>query len=129
MTPNNRIVAVPATPVLPAPIPLPSRKSHPMTHPRNGLRELVETVVFVVVLVLLLKSFVAEAFVIPTGSMAETLYGHQKIVTCPSCAYKFPVNASPEDPQDGGPPRPVDVCICPNCLQQIHLGGGRTSAA
>src|SRR5262245_55968586 len=48
-------------------------------------REVVETVVFVVVLVLLLKSFAAEAFVIPTGSMAETLYGYQKEVTCPSC--------------------------------------------
>ena len=73
MTPNNEIVAMPAAPMLPAPIPTPSRKSSPMTHPRNGPRELVETVVFVVVLVLLLRSFVAEAFVIPTGSMAETL--------------------------------------------------------
>src|SRR5262249_38961186 len=49
--------------------------------PRDSLREIAETVVFVVVLVLMLKTFVAEAFVIPTGSMAETLYGYQKIVT------------------------------------------------
>ena len=59
-----------------------------------------QCVVFVVVLVLLLKSFVAEAFVIPTGSMAETLLGYQKNVTCPECNYEFPVNCSQEvDPQ------------------------------
>src|SRR5437879_2457371 len=33
----------------------------------SNFREIAETVVFVVVLVLLLKTFVAEAFVIPTG--------------------------------------------------------------
>src|SRR5580658_575955 len=60
---------------------------------KDGIREAVETVVFVVVLVLLLKSFVAEAFVIPTGSMATTLWGNQKEVTCPKCGFKFPVNA------------------------------------
>ena len=66
------------------------------THPRNSLRELIETVVFVTVLVLLLKSFVAEAFVIPTGSMAETLHGWRAYVTCPVCGHEFPVNASEE---------------------------------
>src|SRR6266404_2021358 len=60
--------------------------------PKDAKREIVETVVFVVVLVLLLKAFVAEAFVIPTGSMAETLYGYQKLVTCPKCGKNFPVN-------------------------------------
>src|SRR5271156_3648874 len=41
---------------------------------KDAFREIVETVVFVVVLVLLLKAFIAEAFVIPTGSMATTLW-------------------------------------------------------
>src|ERR1700693_2430375 len=69
---------------------------------KDSVREVVETVVFVVVLVLLLKSFVAEAFVIPTGSMAESLYGYQKVVTCPKCKFVFPVNVSQEvDPSDG----------------------------
>src|SRR5207247_2346546 len=57
----------------------------------DSFREIVETVVFVVVLVLMLKSFAAEAFVIPTGSMAETLLGYQVDVKCPKCGYKFPV--------------------------------------
>ncbi len=82
---------------------------------KDAFREVVETVVFVIVLVLLLKTFVAEAFVIPTGSMAETLLGYQKWATCPQCGLEFPVNCSSEvDPQQG-PPVPVVACTCPNC--------------
>jgi signal peptidase I len=86
----------------------------------DNTREIVETVVFVVVLVLLLKSFTAEAFVIPTGSMAETLWGYQKVVDCPHCKYQFPVNCSQEvDPQSGRPPVPVTGCTCPNCFAKL----------
>jgi signal peptidase I len=89
----------------------------------DTVREIIETVVFVVVLVLLLKSFVAEAFVIPTGSMATTLWGYQKVVDCPECGYRFPVNSSSEaDPQDGHPPVPVVGCTCPNCRYHIDFG-------
>ena len=85
-------------------------------------REVVETVVFVVVLVLLLKSFAAEAFVIPTGSMAETLYGYQKMVTCPTCGQEFPVNCSQEvDPQDSRERVAINFCTCPNCRQNLVL--------
>ncbi len=87
--------------------------------PTDNFREIVETIVFVVVLVLLLKSFVAEAFVIPTGSMAETLYGYQKIVKCPTCDYKFPVNCSDEVEKKEATTR----CTCPNCLQKIQFNG------
>src|ERR1700730_6652508 len=84
----------------PQPTPSPSGKtktgSKKEEHARDVVREIFETVVFVVVLVLMLKTFVAEAFVIPTGSMAETLYGYQKVVTCDECGYVFPVNCSSE---------------------------------
>src|SRR5438045_8931625 len=53
--------------------------------PKDAKREIIETIVFVVVLVLLLKSFVAEAFVIPTGSMATTLLVYQHWADCPKC--------------------------------------------
>ena len=96
-------------------------------HPRDPAREVVETVVFVVVLVLLLKLFVTEAFVIPTGSMAETLYGYQKIIICPKCGHEFPVNATAEVDGVAPPGNPngpkerhrlIGYC-CPNCR---HLG-------
>lgn len=84
-------------------------------------REVIETIVFVVVLVLLLKSFAAEAFVIPTGSMAETLLGYNKYVTCPKCGHEFPVNCSNEVDPPEGPPIPVVGCMCPNCQFEINF--------
>jgi signal peptidase I len=98
----------------------PAKKKPP--HP-DRTRETIETIVFVVVLVLLLKLFVTEAFVIPTGSMAETLYGYQKVVTCAKCGHEFPVNSHDEvegaanDVNRGGPRRPVEMVgyTCPNC--------------
>lgn len=86
-------------------------------HPRDPAREVIETIVFVVVLVLLLKLFVTEAFVIPTGSMAETLYGYQKIITCPECGHEFPVNSHDEvEPNQQTQQRHLLVgYCCPNC--------------
>lgn len=92
----------------------PKKKPAP---PRDAAREAVETVVFVVVLVLLLKLFVTEAFVIPTGSMAETLYGYQKVITCPKCGHEFPVNSHDEvEPnQVTGRKHKLVGYTCPNC--------------
>src|SRR5262245_20953036 len=93
-----------------------SKSPAPAGRQNESLREIVETVVFVVVLVLLLKSFIAEAFVIPTGSMADTLWGYQKVITCPQCGTENPINCSGEvDPPKGRKPQPVTHCICQNC--------------
>ena len=77
----------------------------------DASREVFETVVFVVVLVLMLKLFVAEAFVIPTGSMASTLWGDQVRVTCPQCGHEFPVTASASQ----GPRIVPQATFCQNC--------------
>jgi signal peptidase I len=77
----------------------------------DASREVFETVVFVVVLVLMLKLFVAEAFVIPTGSMASTLWGDQVKATCPECGQMFPVSASPREGVRVAPTR----ATCQNC--------------
>jgi hypothetical protein len=93
-------------------------KPHP---PKDGFREIVETIVFVVVLVLLLKTFLAEAFVIPTGSMATTLLGYHKPCQCDACGYSFTVNCSHEaEPQQNKSIR-VTGGICPNCLKYNDL--------
>jgi signal peptidase I len=85
--------------------------------PRDPAREVVETIVFVVVLVLLLKLFVTEAFVIPTGSMAETLYGYQRVIACQKCGHEFPVNAHDEVEPNAvtGMRHRVYGYNCPNC--------------
>lgn len=97
----------PSTTVQPTPIP---QSTHEV---KDGNREIVETIVFVVVLVLLLKTFLAEAFVIPTGSMATTLLGYHKDVVCEQCKYPFRVNASEE--VESKPPDQVIEWTCPNC--------------
>jgi signal peptidase I len=101
------------------PAPARGAKAPAAAETKDSFREIVETIVFVVVLVLLLKSFVAEAFVIPTGSMAETLYGYQKMVECDECHHQFPVNCSSEVEEN--PPVPVVSCQCPNCELVIDL--------
>jgi signal peptidase I len=103
-------------------LPAPAVRTKSAPHgPTDSTREIIETVVFVVVLVLMLKSFAAEAFVIPTGSMAQTLWGYQKVVECPRCKLKFPVNCSQEvDPSEGQPVL-IEGCTCPNCRQHIHF--------
>ncbi|MDP7301684.1 MAG: S26 family signal peptidase, partial [Pirellulaceae bacterium] len=45
-------------------------------------RETIESVVVAVVLAFLFRAFVAEAFVIPTGSMAPTLQGRHLDIYC-----------------------------------------------
>ena len=42
---------------------------------KESARDLVEQVVVAFILAFLIRGFEAEAFVIPTGSMAPTLYG------------------------------------------------------
>jgi signal peptidase I len=54
--------------------------------------------------------------------MAETLWGYQKVVTCPECGIKFPVSCSREvDPQEGQPRTIITHCTCPNCRKEVHL--------
>ncbi len=63
-----------------------------------------------------------QAFIIPTGAMAETLDGYHKQVKCPTCGHEFDINCSLEvDPDPGRPPSRVDRCTCPNCRRQIRL--------
>jgi signal peptidase I len=83
---------------------------------RDSIRESAETLVFVVVLVLIMKLFVVDAYVIPTGSMGETLYGYRKPVTCLECGHKFSINASEEvEPQKPNDASTMTGYCCPNC--------------
>lgn len=92
---------------------------------RDGWRETFETVSFVVFLVLMLKAFVAEAYVIPTGSMATTLLGDHIHLQCPRCTQKYTVNASNSGQHleqvqgDGGRKILKLEGCCPNCQYVI----------
>lgn len=97
-----------APPVVPAPI-----KHVPGDDPSEAVFTLVrQTIEFLVVLslgIMLFRTFSAEAYVVPTGSMAPTLVGHHKEVVCGNCRFRYVLGMDDQ----GRTGRPV----CPNCGQ------------
>ena len=63
-----------------------------------GVRETVESIVIAVVLALMFRSYEAEAFIIPTGSMAPTLQGQHMDVVCDECGHQYRAGASRSSP-------------------------------
>jgi signal peptidase I len=93
----------------------------------RGGRETVESLVVAIILALLFRAFVAEAFVIPTGSMAPTLMGAHKDLFCPHCGINYQTGASIENPDEDAANRPggrdlsnemVVGSVCPNCRSE-----------
>lgn len=88
----------------------------------GGWRETVESIAMAVILALLFRGFVAEAFVIPTGSMAPTLQGRHKDVKCPKCFTWYQTTASSEREQTGAPKNDyVTTTTCPICRYTQRL--------
>jgi signal peptidase I len=83
----------------------------------RAVRETVESIAIAFVLAFLFRTFEAEAFVIPTGSMAPTLQGMHKDVYCPECGYNYRAGASQDNPEEtrGGGANPVTSSECPMC--------------
>jgi signal peptidase I len=96
----------------------------------DGIRETVESVVVAFVLAFLFRTFEAEAFVIPTGSMAPTLMGRHKDIECKKCSFPYRVTAKPEVDdegnrfrlQNGDPEIWMMASVCPNCGYTTSLG-------
>ncbi len=82
------------------------------------VRETIESVVIAFILAFLFKTFAAEMFVIPTGSMAPTLQGRHKDLKCPQCGFRYRTSASAEVNTETNVPIPgmeVKQTICPMC--------------
>ncbi|MBN1942950.1 MAG: signal peptidase I [Phycisphaerae bacterium] len=71
------------------------------------VRDSVESVYVAIVLAFVLRAFMIEAFVIPTGSMANALYGDHYELTCPSCGWRYAYG------RDGR--NTPGMARCPNC--------------
>lgn len=80
-----------------------------------GVRETVESVLIAVLLALLFRFFEAEAYVIPTGSMAPDLQGRHIDTLCPECGYSIRAGAAKERG------RSVNRVTCPICQHQKVL--------
>lgn len=90
-------------------------------------REAIEGLVVAIVLALLIRGFEAEAFVIPTGSMASTLRGRHKDIRCEECNKEYAVGSSLESEHMYGD---VVTSICPICAtpQEIRYDKGRDAS-
>ena len=86
-------------------------------------RETIESIVIAFVLAFLFRTFEAEAFVIPTGSMAPTLMGRHKDLSCEQCGYPFRVSASDEvDSTTNSLNGNLIVgCTCPMCRYTMDV--------
>ena len=87
--------------------------------PAKSWREAIESIVIAIVLAFLFRAFEAEAFVIPTGSMAPTLQGRHKDVRCPECGYRYQAGASADAEDQFGE---VEAVTCPACHYDQELG-------
>src|SRR5947207_5797729 len=104
---------------------IPDRRDGPPERVRAGLvRQTVELLVFLSLCVLLARTFSAEAYVVPTGSMAPTLLGWHRELVCPNCRFVFVVGIDEEGH--------TGQAVSPNCGQSepdqapaIECGGDR----
>ncbi|MCG8451223.1 MAG: S26 family signal peptidase [Pirellulales bacterium] len=93
----------------------------------HALRETLESIIIAFVLAFLFRTFEAEAFVIPTGSMSPSLQGQHKDVCCSECGYRFRTTASSEGDERAKyiaqrrNPALADIVagMCPMCRQTM----------
>lgn len=108
----------PVAPANPPPAESGAVKTTVPVKPQESTRDTIESILFAFVLAFLYRTFEQEAFVIPTGSMAPTLYGRHKEADCEGCGFHLVVGASQEfNPDAGlvGKEERISVAVCPNC--------------
>lgn len=81
---------------------------------RESLLETLESIVVAFILAFIFRAFIVEAFVIPTGSMAPTLYGAHYEFECASCKYDFATGDDIMRSRSGD--RFMPTWQCPNCF-------------
>jgi len=79
----------------------------------DGVRETLESIVVAFILAFVFRAFIVEAFVIPTGSMATTLYGEHATHVCTNCGWQFAYGITRSEAGEITP-RPTRA-ECPNC--------------
>jgi signal peptidase I len=87
------------------------------------IRETLESFAVALILAFMFRAFVAEIFVIPTGSMAPTLMGAHKDVACAETGFQFTTGASQETDTETGQMN-SDVVVgttCPISRRQTLL--------
>lgn len=90
------------------------------------IRHVAESLLMLAATVLIFRTFAAEGYLISTGSMAPTLLGYHKQVTCPTCSHQFARGMSLEEAEGSSSmastasasvsdPHGLSGTACPNC--------------
>ena len=82
-----------------------------------AVRETVESIVIAIMLAMMFKAFQAEAFIIPTGSMAPSLQGQHIDLECEQCQYRYRVGSSGEASSGDN----MIATHCPICQYRTDL--------
>jgi signal peptidase I len=89
--------------------------------------DIVQTVLTGLILAFVFRAFWVEPFIIPTGSMAQTLLGAHATQTCPACGWEFdfaPLSTTSPTGTDFVCPPEV---ICPNCHLRLPVTPASTA--
>jgi len=97
-----------------------------------SIRNTVGGIGVAIVLAFVLRAFLVEAFVIPTGSMAPELMGEHYDLLCPHCGYEYDYGFVSRTPASRGERRSPRSATCPNCRRdyptdpahRMHINGG-----
>lgn len=94
-----------------------------------GLRlvETLQTVLTAIILAFIYRAFFIEAFVIPTGSMADALLGVHGTHRCPQCGWLFEFGPS-RYPEAGDQVEWPENIACPNCHAVMDLAALQLTA-
>jgi signal peptidase I len=91
-----------------------------------GIRDTVESIWVAIVLAFVLRAFLVEGFVIPTGSMAPRLMGEHWQLQCSGCGYEYAYGFQQELPGQARINRAVQQtpagARCPNCGRLYNEG-------
>ncbi len=82
----------------------------------GSVKDTLESIVVAFILAFVFRAFLLEAFVIPTGSMATTLYGQQITHTCTTCGFEYARGITPEEVITAHRSPAWSITLrCPNC--------------
>jgi signal peptidase I len=80
------------------------------------LRQLVQTIILLLVFLLVFRTVGAEPYQVPTGSMWPALAGNHRVLECPRCGYRIVVGRHRSDHGDPhANAKLYAAAACPNC--------------
>ena len=88
-------------------------------------RDTVHSIGIAVVLAFVLRAFLIEAFVIPTGSMAPRLMGEHWRLICPVCTYEYDYGWPERTPPARGRKVLPPNARCPSCNHEYDASAGQ----